>query len=59
MAQTATCPEIKDILAADECLENFGGLGINVYAFDKDELAAPLKAEKNINTPLCSESFNT
>ena len=59
MAQTATCPEIKDILSADECLENFGGLGINVYAFDKDELAATLKAEKNIYPTLSSESFKS
>ena len=59
MAQTATCPEIKDILAADECLENFGGLGINVYAFIKDDLVSPLKAEKNIYPALTSESFKS
>ena len=59
MAQTATCPEIKDILAADECLENFGGLGINVYAFNKADLAAPLKAEKNVYPALTSESFKS
>ena len=59
MAQAITCPEIKDILAANECLENFGGLGINVYAFDKDELAAPLKAEKNIYPALTSDSFKS
>ena len=59
MAQTATCPEIKDILAADECLENFGGLGINVYAFIKDDLVSPLKPEKNIYTTLSSESFKS
>ena len=59
MAQTATCPEIKDVLAANECLENFGGLGVNVYAFNKAELAAPLKAEKNIYSALTSESFKS
>ena len=59
MAQPATCPEIKDILAANECLENFGGLGIKVYAFDKAELAAPLKAEKNIYPTLTPESFKS
>ena len=59
MAQAITCPEIKDILAANECLENFGGLGINVYVFDKDELAAPLKAEKNIYPALTSASFKS
>lgn len=59
MAQTATCPEIKDILAANECLENFGGLGVNVYIFIKDDLANPLKAEKNIYPALSSESFKS
>ena len=59
MAQTATCPELKDFLAANECLENFGGLGINVYAFIKDDLVAPLKAEKNIYPALTSESFKS
>ena len=59
MAQTATCPEIKDILAANECLENLGGLGVNVYVFLKSDLKAPLKAEKNVYPALTSESFNT
>ena len=59
MAQTATCPEIKDILAANDCLENFGGLGVNVYVFNKDDLANPLKAEKNIYPALTSESFKS
>ena len=59
MAVTATCPEIKDILAANECLENFGGLGNYVYVFKKSDLKAPLKAEKNIYPALSSESFNT
>ena len=26
MAENVTCPEIKDILSENECLENFGGL---------------------------------
>lgn len=59
MAVTATCPEIKDFLAANECLENFGGLGVNVYVFLKSDLKAPLKAEKNVYPALTSESFNT
>ena len=59
MAVTATCPELKDVLAANECLENFGGLGVNVYVFLKSDLKAPLKAEKNVYTALTSESFNT
>ena len=52
MAQTATCPEIKDFLAANECLENFGGLGVNVYIFIKDDLVSPLKAEKMKGTAI-------
>ena len=59
MAVTATCPELKDVLVANECLENFGGLGVNVYVFLKSDLKAPLKAEKNVYPALTSESFNT
>ena len=59
MAVTATCPELKDFLAANECLENFGGLGVNVYVFLKSDLKSPLKAEKNVYPALTSESFNT
>ena len=59
MAQTATCPEIKDILAANDCLENFGGLGVHVYVFIKDDLAAPLNAEKDTYPALTSESFKS
>ena len=47
MAENVTCPEIKDILSENECLENFGGLGVNVYVFIKSELAAPLSPEGN------------
>ena len=57
MAQTVTCPEPMDVLAANECLESFGGLGINVYFFNKADLAAPLKPEKNIYPAWSSESF--
>ena len=59
MAQTVTCPEPMDILAANDCLENFGGLGVNVYVFNKADLAAPLKPEKNIYPALTSESFKS
>ena len=45
MAENVTCPEIKDILSENECLENFGGLGVNVYIFIKSDLAAPLEPE--------------
>ena len=50
MAETVTCPEIKDLLSENDCLENFGGLGVNVYVFIKSELAAPLSPEKGKNT---------
>lgn len=59
MAQSVTCPEPHDVLASNECLENFGGLGSNVYFFNKADLAAPLKAEKNIYTTLSSASFKS
>ena len=50
MAETVTCPEIKDLLSENDCLENFGGLGVNVYVFIKSVLAAPLSPEKGKNT---------
>ena len=59
MAQSVTCPEPMDILAANECLENFGGLGSNVYFFNKADLAAPLTPEKNIYPALTSDSFKS
>ena len=59
MAQTVTCPEPMDVLAANECLESFGGLGINVYFFNKADLAAPLKAEKDTYPALTSDSFKS
>ena len=59
MAQTVTCPEPMDVLAVNDCLENFGGLGVNVYIFNKADLANPLKPEKNIYPALTSESFKS
>lgn len=61
MAENVTCPEIKDILSENECLENFGGLGVNVYVFIKSDLAAPLEPEagKNIYAALTVASFKT
>ena len=50
MADQVTCPVIKDILSENECLENFGGLGVNVYVFIKSDLAAPLEPEAGKNT---------
>lgn len=59
MAENVTCPEIKDILSENECLENFGGLGVNVYVFIKSDLAAPLSPEagKNTYAALTAASF--
>ena len=59
MADQVTCPEIKDILSENECLENFGGLGVNVYVFIKSDLAAPLEPEagKNTYATLSAASF--
>lgn len=37
-----TCPELLDVLAAEECLENLAGLGTDVYVGLKSELEAPL-----------------
>ncbi len=47
MASTVTCPELVDILADEECLENFAGLGTNVYVGLKSELSAPLTLDGN------------
>ena len=52
------CPELEDHLAADECLENFGGLGVTMYVFKKSDLVAPLVPVKNKYT-LTSESFKS
>lgn len=59
MADQVTCPVIKDILSENECLENFGGLGVNVYVFIKSDLAAPLEPEagKNTYATLSATSF--
>ena len=59
MADQVTCPVIKDVLSENECLENFGGLGVNVYVFIKSDLAAPLEPEagKNTYAALTAASF--
>lgn len=49
MADTVTCPEIKNILAENDCLENFGGLSVKVYFFLKSDLMAELKPTENTN----------
>lgn len=52
------CPELVDHLAADECLENMGGVGVKIYTFVKSDLVAPLVAVKNKYT-LTKESFKS
>lgn len=59
MAQTATCPEIKDYSAEDLCLEQMPGMGMNIYVFKKSDLKAPLQATGNQYPALSSESFQT
>lgn len=61
MAETNTCPQLKDLLAENDCLENFGGLGVNVYAFLKSDLTAPLEPTEGTNkyAALSSSSFKT
>lgn len=49
------CPTLADWLDADNCLENFAGLGTDIYAFVKSDLKAPLSivegAENEYSTP--------
>ena len=59
MAQTATCPELKDYSAEDLCLEQMPGMGMNIYVFKKSDLKAPLQATGNQYPALSSESFQT
>lgn len=42
------CPTLRHISNDDQCLENFAGLGSVAYFFVKDDLTAPLAAEKNV-----------
>lgn len=41
-SSTVVCPVLEDVLASQECLENFAGLGSVVYIGLKDDLEAPL-----------------
>lgn len=59
MAQTATCPEIKDYSAEELCLEQMPGMGMNIYVFKKSDLKAPLQATGNQYPALSPESFQT
>ena len=42
---TNNCPVISDILASQECTENFAGLGSTVYIFLKEDLRIELVEE--------------
>ena len=47
------CPELLDILASEECLENPAGLGTDVYVGLKSDLTAPLTLTDNeYSTPV-------
>ena len=52
-----TCPTLQHILAASECLEDFGGLGSVVYAFNKADLTAPLVRSDNTYTWPTTNAF--
>lgn len=41
-AQTVVCPTLSDLLAKNQCVENFAGLGTNVYIGIKSDLTAPM-----------------
>ena len=50
---TNNCPVISDILASQECTENFAGLGSTVYIFLKEDLESPLVLTDNeYSTPV-------
>ena len=52
------CPTLQHILAASDCLEDFGGLGSVVYAFNKADLKAPLVRVDNTYTwPTETDAF--
>ena len=48
-AQTTpvVCPTLSDVLASEECLENFAGLGSTVYIGLKADLESPLTLTDN------------
>lgn len=39
---TVVCPTLDDVLAAEQCVENFAGLGEVVYVGRKSDLAEPM-----------------
>ncbi len=44
---TVTCPNLVDVLADEECLENLAGLGTDVYIGLKGDLSTPMTATEN------------
>lgn len=50
------CPTLRHILNDDQCEENYAGLGSTAYIFQKDDLKAPLVANKNVYT-MGSDAF--
>ena len=44
---SVTCPQPVDFLNTEQCLENFAGLGNDIYVGLKSELKAPLTATDN------------
>ena len=44
------CPTLRHILNSDQCEENYAGLGSTAYVFNKDDLAKPLEANKEVYT---------
>ena len=52
MADTVVCPALQDYLDTQDCVENFAGLGTNIYVFLKEDLATPLVLTDNVySTP--------
>lgn len=52
MPEPVSCPQLKDFLVDNDCLENFAGLGTDIYIGLKSDLTAPLKATDNLySTP--------
>lgn len=48
MAQT--CPALESILNANNCLENYGGVGSAIYVGLKADLSAPMTATEDVYT---------
>lgn len=42
MAEKITCPVLTDVLTENDCLENFAGLGTDVYIGLKSDLETPM-----------------